>query len=124
MTRRCANLPQNPAAHYGIGMLLALQQRSHDALAHYRLAVDGWPDNADIRVNLALALADVGNVEGAFDQLEAAARLRPISPVAYVMVGNLMLGQSRFEDASKAFERALEMDPGNEDARRALERIR
>jgi tetratricopeptide (TPR) repeat protein len=114
--------PRDPAAHYGIAMLLALQQRSGDALAHYRVAVDGWPQNADIRVNLALALADVGNVEGAFDQLEAAARLRPASPAAYVMVGNLMIKQSRFDDASKAFERALEIDPGNEDARRALER--
>ena len=101
---------QDPAAHYGIGMLLALKQQSQNALPHYRTAVDGWPENADIRINFALALADVGNVEDAFRELEAAGRLRPIGPEAYVMVGNLMLKQSRPADASKAFERARTTD--------------
>ena len=104
-----------------IGILLALKQQSQDALAHYRIAANGWPDNADIRTNLALALADVGNVEDALHELEAATRLRPIGATAYVMVGNLMLKQSASRDASKAFERALAIEPGNEEALRSLE---
>ena len=113
--------PQNPAAHYGIGMLLALRQQSQDALPHYRIAASGWPENADIRINLALALADVGDVEDAFDQLEAAGRLRPIGAAAYVMIGNLMLIQSRPGDAVNAFTRALAIEPGNEEALRNLQ---
>jgi tetratricopeptide (TPR) repeat protein len=116
--------PQDPAAHYGIGMLLALNQRSGEALVHYRTAAAGWPDNADIRVNLALALADVGDAGGAFDQLEAAGRLRPLDATAYVMVGNLMLKHSRPQDAATAFERALEIAPANQDARRGFEQTR
>ena len=116
--------PQDPATHYGVGMLFALNQRPHEAIGHYRIAVAGWPDNADIRVNFGLALADTGDVESAFDQIEAAARLRPIDATVFVMLGNLMLKQSRPRDASMAFERALEIAPENEDARRALEKAR
>jgi tetratricopeptide (TPR) repeat protein len=116
--------PRDPAAHYGIGMLLALKQRPEEALAHYRTAVQGWPDNANIRVNFALALADVGNAGRAFEELDEAARLRAADPTAYLMVGNLMLKQSRHGEAAKAFERALAIDPANIDARRSLEHLR
>ena len=85
-----AESPQDPAAHYGKGMLLAAMQRSTDALVHYQTAVNGWPDNADIHVNFALALADVGDIANAFDELEAAARLRPTDPTAHVVAGNLL----------------------------------
>ncbi len=116
-----AESPQDPAAHYGKGMLLAAMQRSQDALPHYRTAVEGWPDNADIHLNFALALADTGDVQSAFDQLDAATRLRATDPTAYLMVGNLLLKQSLPGDALKAFERALAIDPGNQDARKSLE---
>ena len=48
-------LPRSPAAHYGVGRLLAQMHRPADAIAHYRIALEGWPDNADIRADLALA---------------------------------------------------------------------
>ena len=104
--------PRDPAAHYGIGMLLAAKQQSRDALPHYQIAVEGWRENADVHVNYALALADVGDIEGAFNELDSAARLRPIAPTPYLMVGNLMLKQSRPTDAAKAFARANEVQPG------------
>jgi tetratricopeptide (TPR) repeat protein len=116
--------PHDPAAHYGKGMLSALRQRPQEALVHYRTAVEGWPDNAGIRVNFALALVGVGHVESAFDELDAAARLRPIDPTAYLMAGNLLLKQARPADASKAFERALAVDPDNQDARAGLKHTR
>ena len=52
--------PQLAEAHFGMGMVLARRQRPRDAVVHYRAAVEGWPDNADIRLNLALALAALG----------------------------------------------------------------
>ncbi len=116
--------PQSPAAHYGMGMVMALKQRPQDAIAHYRTAVGGWPDNADIRVNFALTLADVGDAQGAFREFETAAGLRPIDPLAYVMAGKLLLARAEPGEASKAFELALAIDPDNQDARANLERAR
>jgi hypothetical protein len=34
--------------------------RPQDAVGHYRIAIEGWPDNADIRRDLALAQAEIG----------------------------------------------------------------
>ena len=116
-----AESPQEPAAHYGKGMLLAAMQRSTDALVHYQTAVNGWPDNADIRVNFALALADVGNIANALDELETAARLRPGNPTAHVVAGKLLGANGRFAEAIQQFNQALAIDPGNQDARKSLE---
>ena len=79
--------PQAPAAHFGKGMLLVQQRRSQEALVHYRAAVAGWPDNADLRLNFALALADAGDSRSALDQLDAAVALRAGDPAAYLVFG-------------------------------------
>ena len=52
--------PQLAAAHFGVGMLLAQMHEPQDAIPHYRIAVQGWPDNADIHLNFALALSEAG----------------------------------------------------------------
>ncbi len=67
--------PQSPAAHYGLGMLLAQQHRPLDAVTHYRVAVAGWPQNIDLRLNYALALAASGDATGAAAQVEIAKSL-------------------------------------------------
>ncbi len=98
--------PGDPAAHYGKGMLLALRQQPREALEHYQIAAAGWDENADVHVNYALALADAGDAPRAFAELEAGEKLRPIGPAPYVMLGNLMLRQSRPAEAAKAFRKA------------------
>ena len=70
-----------------------------------------------MHVNYALALADVGDAPGAFSELEAGEKLRPIGHAPYVMLGNLMLRQSRPSEAAKAFRHALDIEPGDPHAR-------
>ena len=103
--------PQSPAAHFGMGTLLAQMRRPQDAVAHYRTAVEGWPDNADNRLNFATALADVGDIQGALAQLDAASGLRPNDPTAPLIAGKLRLTQ------------ALSINPNDQDARNELERV-
>ena len=67
--------PESPAAHYGIGMLLAQKHQPADAIAHYRIAVEGWPDNVGLRLNFALALAASGDNAAAAQQVEIAKTL-------------------------------------------------
>jgi tetratricopeptide (TPR) repeat protein len=108
--------PESPAAHFGMGVLMVQQDRPREAVAHYQTALAGWPDNADLRLNYALALANAGDNQRAFEQLDAAAGLRPGDPTAYVVFGKLLLKESRPADALKAYERALAIQPGNPDA--------
>ena len=67
-----AESPRSPAAHYGVGLLLTLQEQPQEALPHFRTAVEGWPDNADLRRRFAAALESVGDGEGARRELAAA----------------------------------------------------
>lgn len=57
--------PRSPAAHYGVGRLLAQMHRPADAIGHYRIAIDGWPDNENIRVDLGLAQQAVAETASA-----------------------------------------------------------
>jgi tetratricopeptide (TPR) repeat protein len=108
--------PQSPAAHFGMGMLMAQMHRPKDAVPHYLTAVQGWSDNADLRLNFALALSDSGNNETALEELAAAARLRPDDPTPILIAGKLLLKQSRPAEALKAYDRALAIQPKNVDA--------
>ena len=108
--------PGSPAAHFGMGVLLVQKDRPREAIAHYQTAVAGWPDNADLRLNYALALAAAGDNQRAFDELDAAAGLHPGDPTAYLVFGKLLLQESRPADALKAYERALALQPRNAEA--------
>ena len=108
--------PESPAAHFGMGVLLVQKDRPREAIAHYQTALAGWPDNADLRLNYALALADAGDNPRAFEELDGAAGLHPGDPTAYLVFGKLLLQASRPADALKAYERALAVQPGNVDA--------
>jgi tetratricopeptide (TPR) repeat protein len=108
--------PRSPAAHSGLGYLLVQIQQPRDAIAHYRTAVEGWPDNADLRLNFAVALAEVHDEQHALDELDAAAALRPGDPRAYLAAGRLLLTLSRPDEARNAFQQAVAADPRSADA--------
>ena len=69
--------PRSAAAHFGMGTLQSQRHRTADAIAHYQVAVEGWPDNAELRLNFATALVEAGDNPHALDQLD---RARGASP--------------------------------------------
>jgi tetratricopeptide (TPR) repeat protein len=116
--------PRSPAAHYGIGALLARMDKPKDALVHYRAAVEGWPDNADLRIHFATALIETGDLKGALDQFHAAAALRPDDPTPHAAAGEALSAAGNLAEALEAFERALALEPDNQAIRDHLERVR
>lgn len=114
--------PRSPAAHFGVATLMRLRNRSQDAIPHFRIAVDGWPDNADLRLNYAQALTEVGQHPAALDELNAAASLRVADPTAHYMAGQVLLTAGRLEEAKQKFERALELSPESREIRSGLQR--
>ena len=108
--------PLSPAAHFGLATLLRARKQTQDAIVHYQTAVEGWPDNADLRFDFAQALEEVGELESALRELNAIAGLRPADVPIQIMVGKLLLERSQPGEALKAFERALAIQPTNIEA--------
>ncbi len=113
--------PRSPAAHFGMGTLLTQKRQPQEALGHYQTALEGWPDNVDLRLNYALALVDASDNQGALKQLDAAATLRAADPTAHLLAGKVLLTAGRYDEARQRFERALALKPGDEDALASLE---
>jgi Flp pilus assembly protein TadD len=72
-----------------------------EAIAHYREATDGEPDNAGYKFKLAIALHQAGDTEGERAQLEQAVKLKPELVGAQKQLGYLL---SRSGDAAGAIE--------------------
>jgi Tfp pilus assembly protein PilF len=112
--------PRSPAAHFGMGTLLTQKRQPKEALGHYQTAVEGWPENVDLRLNYGLALVDAGDSEGALRQLDAAAALRASDATAHLLAGKILLTTGQLAEAKHRFEQALALDPNNADALRSL----
>jgi predicted Zn-dependent protease len=66
--------------------VLALKGRLEDAATHLTIAVGGDPQSAIARINLAQIRLRQGRVDDALEQLEAARRIDPRSPVVARML--------------------------------------
>jgi tetratricopeptide (TPR) repeat protein len=83
-----------------------------EAVALLEGTIARHPDDADARLLIGTALALLPSRGEALEQLQAAVRLRPDSAPAHDALG---MAYSRFvepELARRAFERAVELDPG------------
>jgi hypothetical protein len=86
-----------------------------DPIALWQESVSLAPDHYRPRLLLGEALEDSGDKLGALEQFRTAVELRPSDVTSY-----LKLGLCRIEDARRAFEQAVDVDPANEPARKSL----
>jgi tetratricopeptide (TPR) repeat protein len=86
--------PGDPHAELNLAMVLAAQRRYADATPHYEAALRGMPDDPDTRLSYSNALSNAGAEQASAGRRDAAVAL---------------------------FRRALEVMPGNEQARANLE---
>jgi hypothetical protein len=86
-----------------------------------RAMVDVLPESltAAYRVALAVDALDRGAPEVALELIDQASRHLPREPVVWQTRGRALLELSRPEEAAAAFARAVELDPSDEDSRRA-----
>ena len=71
--------PHYTPAHYNLGNVLLNQNRPKDAIAEYRLALEyeGREASAECHNNLGVALAELGRMDEARSEFQAALRIRP-----------------------------------------------
>lgn len=107
--------------------LAALHHRRGDAqksLDAAQQALEWRPDSVDALVYRGLARQELGNLEGAFESLEAARKLAPERPEIHLNLGTVLYRQGRYAEAETAFARALELNPDSGAARRNLQAAR
>lgn len=108
--------PDNPEAHYNLGVVLARSGHSEEALAHWREALRLNPRFMEARLALADALADAGQQEDALVQYEEALKLAPRSAEVHNNLGGLLARQGQLAAAISHFSEALRIQPDFADA--------
>ena len=102
--------PKYARAHVNLGNMLLVDGRVTDAAAHYRAALDSEPENAEAHNNLGRALGLLGQRSAAIVHLREALRLRPTAST-HVNLAQLLLEETRTEDAIAEFRRAMALSP-------------
>jgi tetratricopeptide (TPR) repeat protein len=85
--------------------------KMQDALAHYRDAVQGQPDNANYKYKLSIALRQSGDADGERAQLEEATRLDPKLAAAQFELGYLLSRAGDSAGATEHFRLAVQAAP-------------
>ncbi len=83
----------------------------------------GNPDDASARYNLAIAYKLGGMDDMALEELARVAQLQPDFADVHYELGLLHAKHGRREKAMSALARARELDPGDERARRLLDKL-
>jgi tetratricopeptide (TPR) repeat protein len=83
------------------------------ALARFRQARDIKPGDAEARYRLALTFSDLGAYDSAEEEARKATVLDDAYAPAWLVLGTALFHQDREEDAVKALDRALLLDPEN-----------
>lgn len=109
------DFPNDPTAHFQLGYVYGLLERSDDSISEYRRAAELKPDFAEAHLNLGLSLLDAKDFAGAAVALQRAADLTPgqarpryLAGVAYERSGNI-------PGAIAQYELAAPLDPSNFD---------
>src|SRR5262249_46592614 len=92
----------------------------HSPVTLWRESVDLAPDHYRPHLLLGEALQDDGRRDEAMEEFKAAIQLRPKDPTGYNKLGALFAALGRTIEARDTFSRALDLDPRNEQERRAL----
>ncbi len=104
-----------------VGDAAARAHRYDEAAAAYTAALRGRPRDAVLLSNRSAAHAGAGRFEAALRDAEAAASASPCWSRAWSRVGFALFAMKRHDEAARAYERALKLDPGASGAAVALD---
>ena len=91
-----------------------------EAAKQLRALIELAPNDAVVRLNLAVTLNRMGDARAALAELEAAIRVDPRLGRAHFMIGDILERSGRDQEAIDLFTAALTHDPGLREARLRL----
>jgi tetratricopeptide (TPR) repeat protein len=107
----------------GQGIDLGTAGRHADAAAAFRQALAIDPASASVRHNLATALLDSGDLEGAMAEAHRNLERHPADAGSYDLIGRALATQGKFDEAITQLEQALRISPGEAAFREDLQRV-
>ena len=113
--------PRQPNALHLRGLVAHRQGRAADGVADLTEAMQGAPDDPELRWNLAAMLRACGRLDEAVEQAEAAVRLAPQAPEAHNNLATALRAVGRLDEARACLERAVALRPDYAEALRNLE---
>ena len=115
-----ATLAQNPGcwmAEYNLGLALKNQGQLDQAIAHYRRAINIWPDYVEAHYNLGGAYIEKGEFDEALAEYRRAIEIRPDEADSHNNYASALRDLNRFDQAETEYKRALFLRPQYLDAR-------
>ncbi len=123
--RRCLELePEHGLAWYNLGLLLHRFERYAEAVPCYQEALRLRGEDRDTLVSLALAAGGAGQTALAFDAVDRALKADPKNTAAWMARANILGKSGQKDQARKALEELLRIDPDHAEARRILESLK
>jgi Flp pilus assembly protein TadD len=84
------------------------------AEAEYRRALDLAPNDAEVKFNLGSALASFGEMDQAIELTRQALVTEPLRARGYKALATYFLGLHRLDEAERAINKAVELQPASE----------
>jgi tetratricopeptide (TPR) repeat protein len=106
-----AKCPNNPRAHYNMGLLLQRAGQMEGAAEQWEEALRIKPDYADAHYNLGLALVQEGQMQAAIQQWEQTLQFKPDFAEAHYNLGLAFAQAGRVPEAIEHWEQALRIKP-------------
>lgn len=103
--------------HHNLGNVLLKLERVNEAVEQFRTALSMEPDEKQMRMNLAYALALQGNTTAAAAEFQELIRRYPQDPRPYNNLGRLLMGEGKIAEAIPLFRKALQLKPDYGQAR-------
>jgi Tfp pilus assembly protein PilF len=113
--------PAFAEAHNNLGLALSRTGREEQARESFTRALELDPGLAEAVNNLGFLFHRGMEFEKAVEMFRRAATSSQDASIAYTNLGNACYGLARYGEAVDAWKKALEQDPQNEQARRALQ---
>jgi len=106
----------NPSCHFNLANSYLENGVPEKAIDHYRKAIDLKPDHIPSLTNLADAWELTGDLKKAHQTFHYLIQLAPDAPLSHFNLGNFFLRQNQHLEASRCYEKTLELDPTFDDA--------
>ena len=103
----------NFIAHNNLGNIYLKEKNINGALIQFSEALRARPEYIPSRINMALALYNLGKRNEAIVQLKQAAMMKPDDSNIYYCLGGILLSNKQFNQAKKLYLKTLHLNPSN-----------